>query len=235
MDLIANASDRIAHVVLLALCEDPAILDHAVTLLQRLEEREANPNGAKRRAEDAQLLVCLHCEEPFIEAENSAMSCRYHEGKLEPDYESEIWADHDESIHGPVDSDASRKAYPEGFFWNCCGRHGEEDEPCMQGRHVAPSYMKRGRFDDNGDSGSGEDDEDDYGEDQSEGSGGATEGAPVNLRVQEDEDEDVEEEEEDDDDDDGDDDEGEEEEYSEEEDDQGAEAQEESGEEDAGE
>lgn len=50
----------------------------------------------------------------------------YHPGELEVDYESDTWADHDERCHGPIDTKAHRREYPEGFKWSCCDAAGDE-------------------------------------------------------------------------------------------------------------
>lgn len=57
-------------------------------------------------------------------------------GDLEPDYDSHVWADHDERCHGTIDSDWCRKEYPDGFAWDCCDKIGT-DEGCTRGKHEA--------------------------------------------------------------------------------------------------
>ena len=88
-------------------------------------------------------------------------------GDLEPDPDADVWAEYDEEQQGPLDSEANRDEYPSGFFWNCCGKHADEDEPCMTGKHVGSVGQKRGRYDDNQDSGSDEDEDEDN-DDESE-------------------------------------------------------------------
>lgn len=39
---------------------------------------------------------------------------------MEVDDDSYVWADHDESCHGTIDSDFCRKEYPAEFTWTCC-------------------------------------------------------------------------------------------------------------------
>jgi hypothetical protein len=62
---------------------------------------------------------------------------------MEPDYDSDFWADHNEDCHGTIDSDFCRKEYPEGFIWSCCEKKGDE-EGCRMSRHVSdPAKNKR--------------------------------------------------------------------------------------------
>jgi len=81
-------------------------------------------------------------------------------GELEPDYDGDFWADTDQE---EIDTPENRRDYPEGFFWNCCGKHGDENEPCVVGRHFpAPGQgAKRGRHEDNTDSGTEDHSEED--------------------------------------------------------------------------
>ncbi len=57
-------------------------------------------------------------------------------GELEPDYDSDFWADHDENCHGTIDSDFCRKKYPQGFLWSCCDEPGDDEGGCTTGRHL---------------------------------------------------------------------------------------------------
>lgn len=43
----------------------------------------------------------------------------FHPGEVEEDEES--WPDHDERVHGRIDTKQNRRDYPEGFVWTCCG------------------------------------------------------------------------------------------------------------------
>jgi hypothetical protein len=54
-------------------------------------------------------------------------------GDLEVNYEA--FEDWDEDCHGPMDSKANRRDYPENFIWNCCDKDGLA-EGCEQGEHV---------------------------------------------------------------------------------------------------
>ncbi|KAK7223970.1 hypothetical protein V2G26_011973 [Clonostachys chloroleuca] len=60
------------------------------------------------------------------EDENHIGACSYHPGEMEVDDDNDFWADHDENIHGTIDSDWARKEYPGGFIWSCCEKNAEE-------------------------------------------------------------------------------------------------------------
>ncbi len=61
-------------------------------------------------------------------------------GELEVD--DDAWPDHDENVHGTIDTDAMRKTYPENFIWSCCDLDGTVDG-CQTGRHEEKSKMYR--------------------------------------------------------------------------------------------
>ena len=63
-------------------------------------------------------------------------------GDLDPDYENDFWADHDENCHGTIDTEANREEYPEGFVWSCCDRQGDEPGGCLRGKHEALETKK---------------------------------------------------------------------------------------------
>lgn len=64
-------------------------------------------------------------------------------GELEPDYEADVWADHDENCHGIIDSEAMRMEVPEGFVWDCCNKLGHRPG-CTIDKHDV--YGTRGRY-----------------------------------------------------------------------------------------
>ncbi|KAK2736321.1 hypothetical protein FQN55_001707 [Onygenales sp. PD_40] len=86
-------------------------------------------------------VICENCDEEFDVLDNSKESCWYHPEFSEPDYD-DFFADHDENCHGPIDCDATRKEYPEGFIYPCCDRTGAED-PCEVDWHVEGSAKRR--------------------------------------------------------------------------------------------
>ncbi|KAK0648528.1 hypothetical protein B0T16DRAFT_491305 [Cercophora newfieldiana] len=122
--------------ILIALCDDDDVCKKALDYHNKIN------NGQKYPSPDTK--ICVQCENAFQEAHNTAKSCRYHNGYLAPDYDSDFWADHDEDCHGTIDSDFCRKAYPGGFVWDCCDAHGDEEGGCRMSRHEAdPDKNKR--------------------------------------------------------------------------------------------
>lgn len=64
-------------------------------------------------------------------------------GELEVDEES--FADYDEEIHGPMDTEENRTNLPENFIWSCCEGHGNVPG-CVQDRHQSAVPRKRRRL-----------------------------------------------------------------------------------------
>ena len=52
-----------------------------------------------------------------------------HDGELEVVWES--WPDHDEYIHGAIDTAENRRDYPDGFRWTCCGKQADGSPCCI--------------------------------------------------------------------------------------------------------
>lgn len=167
MDGLKIASEHTVRAILIALCDDDEVQTKALNYLAQLEPQAITKartlpdkallaaNGVKRKATSG-LSICVQCESSFDEDDNKIKECSYHNGELEPDYESDFWADHDEDCHGTIDSDWCRKEYPDGFIWTCCEKTGTE-EGCKLGRHESdPLKNKRKRDDDD----QSEDDED---------------------------------------------------------------------------
>lgn len=64
-------------------------------------------------------------------------------GYMEVDDEGDFWADFWEPGDGIIDSEFSRKEFPEGFRWDCCEKLG--DEPgCDVGKHEARPVRRNG-------------------------------------------------------------------------------------------
>lgn len=63
-------------------------------------------------------------------------------GKLEVDYTAEIWDDHDENCHGPMDTDENISEWPEAFLWSCC-KTSAIDDGCKTGRHIPQSPQNK--------------------------------------------------------------------------------------------
>lgn len=99
--------------------------------------------------------VCENCKERFDITSNCVRDCYWHEGKIVPpivlssescsnmlagdkelDYESDIWADHDERCHGLMDSFEDDPHYADGFRWTCCDADAA-NEGCKYTKHKA--------------------------------------------------------------------------------------------------
>ncbi|TRX88312.1 hypothetical protein FHL15_010816 [Xylaria flabelliformis] len=163
MGRLANIPEIHAKSILIALCADDSVLERrALNLLKQIaafESQVATKNyqkGTKRKAQSA-VMICVQCQSPFHEEDNDDKACRYHDGLLNVDYESDIWADHDENCHGPIDTDENRFQHPEGFVWDCCDKLGHRSG-CTRGRHNALSGS-RGRYGDTPGTGLLEDEE----------------------------------------------------------------------------
>ncbi|MCJ1265609.1 hypothetical protein MMC22_005489 [Lobaria immixta] len=90
--------------------------------------------------------MCENCAEEFDVADNLKGYCCWHDGELEPDYDGDFWADHDERCHGIIDTEDMRSVYPEGFIYSCCDGDGHS-EGCKTGRHVEQDLIsKRPRY-----------------------------------------------------------------------------------------
>ncbi|KAJ5826915.1 hypothetical protein N7447_003678 [Penicillium robsamsonii] len=83
---------------------------------------------------------CLYCLEKFDVTKNSAISCRYH---VDPDMVDEEFFKDEIDAGIDVDREEYREAWPEKFFYTCCGRNLLE-EVCQVGWHkVAKRPSKR--------------------------------------------------------------------------------------------
>ncbi|KAK3935500.1 hypothetical protein QBC46DRAFT_358212 [Diplogelasinospora grovesii] len=165
MDALICASDKSVRAILMALCDDHSVKRKAIDLLDLLEP-EANAKAkapemvasiTKKRKAECGIAICVQCGDSFDENDNEKKECRYHSGVMEPDYDADIWADHDEDCHGTIDSDEMREEYPEGFTWTCCEKIGTK-RGCKLGFHQSnPEKSKKGCYENgNGDSGSDE-------------------------------------------------------------------------------
>ncbi|TQV90184.1 hypothetical protein IF1G_11135 [Cordyceps javanica] len=129
VDLVSCLTEEEAKAVLLFLCRDDETCQTIDSLTTTL--REAN-----RTSNTTSAVICVRCEKAFTLKDNGNEACIYHKGLLEPDYDSDFWADYDEKVCGDVDTKSNRKDYPDGFYWSCCGELGSEDG-CRTGDHQA--------------------------------------------------------------------------------------------------
>ncbi|KAK3346010.1 hypothetical protein B0T25DRAFT_267100 [Lasiosphaeria hispida] len=159
---ISFATDNTVRAILTALCDDEDVRTKAYKFLGMLEPEAivaAKNNGVARKRKATLIWsICVQCERPFNEEAKQEKTCHYHNGELELDEESSIWADHDVGTHGDPDCDHYRKECPEGFFWSCCEKNNLEPG-CKLGYHQSdPAKNKRHKDDDTEPEG-GEDEE----------------------------------------------------------------------------
>lgn len=83
---------------------------------------------------------CSEADASDSEDEEDGHDCYYHSGYLEVNYEDECWDDHDENIHGRIDSDELRREHPYNYIWDCCNQKGDA-EGCKSGRHEAGKIL----------------------------------------------------------------------------------------------
>lgn len=102
---------------------------------------------------------------------------RFITGALDPDDDGDFWADHEEEIHGQINTCEMKMEFPEGFRWSCCDKLGFRSG-CTRGRHTTTG-RHRGRYgteSGTGDTdGLGTTDEEDTSSDDSEISNGESE------------------------------------------------------------
>ena len=81
MDVITSCPDEVARTVLIALCDDKIIRMKAISYINKLQRPATGTAGTagKRKASD-ELRICIQCQEPFTDAENSSKACRWHDG-----------------------------------------------------------------------------------------------------------------------------------------------------------
>ncbi|KAJ5865934.1 hypothetical protein N7534_000487, partial [Penicillium rubens] len=87
---------------------------------------------------------CIYCMEDFDVTQNSETSCRYH---VEKDVVDEEFFKNEIAGGLDVDNNDYRMAYPDKFYYPCCGRD-LMDEQCQIGWHRAadPGDRPRKRF-----------------------------------------------------------------------------------------
>lgn len=80
LELIQEATDSEVRTVLAALCaESDDTARKASKLLGRLMDA-AQAYEERKQPPPPTLHICLNCQKPFAEAENTAQACQYHTG-----------------------------------------------------------------------------------------------------------------------------------------------------------
>lgn len=125
----------------------------------RLLAPAANGSANKRKAYE----VCSQCGEDYLVEANVVGKCTFHQGECHSniqmqemltysrsagvkkvDFESDMWADHDERCHGRLEDFKDDPEFSEGFIWSCCDQDGDA-EGCRVTRHKPLADAKRAR------------------------------------------------------------------------------------------
>ncbi|EIW57356.1 uncharacterized protein TRAVEDRAFT_125706 [Trametes versicolor FP-101664 SS1] len=86
--------------------------------------------------------ICENCEKEYDAGTiRRATECIYHDGELEIS-EDDSWADWDENVHGPMDTEENRIQFPDQFTWSCCERDGTQPG-CVQDEHQPKEVQPR--------------------------------------------------------------------------------------------
>ncbi|KAI5467488.1 hypothetical protein BGZ63DRAFT_419188 [Mariannaea sp. PMI_226] len=125
IDWISTASIHQLQSVLVALCADGEVRHRASRHWASLSASLEDPKD---------VVICMQCDKSFSIKKKDAEVCLYHPEELEVDFDSDVWADHDEKCHGPEDTEENRREFPDGFIYPCC--QGQGDAPgCERSKH----------------------------------------------------------------------------------------------------
>lgn len=88
MDALNCASESTVRAILFALCADRSVRFNALKMLDQLQPSaklmarapEYTQLRTKRKA-DVDLAICVQCDEPFSEQNNTPQACTYHSGE----------------------------------------------------------------------------------------------------------------------------------------------------------
>lgn len=134
---LKNAPEHIVRTILRTIChEDSDIKPRTSDYLDKFDAMLADTTSSsgKRKASGPEITLCVNCENPFIEAENSDAACLYHPGEMEWD-DSEGQFDVFEGDPDP-DTEENKREFPEAFVWSCCQERGDGKKGCVRTRHV---------------------------------------------------------------------------------------------------
>ncbi|KAI1761370.1 hypothetical protein GGR53DRAFT_469369 [Hypoxylon sp. FL1150] len=152
-DALVKAPENVVRAILIALCSDADINRKANGYLKKITSKtaseaskssDATETNARKRKASVDVSICVQCQQPFYKDENNAQACKFHNGNLEVNDDDDFWADHDENVHGEIDTEWMREEFPDGFTWDCCGKSGDTTG-CVLGQHAATGARK-GRY-----------------------------------------------------------------------------------------
>ncbi|KAI1111529.1 hypothetical protein F5Y14DRAFT_424854 [Nemania sp. NC0429] len=146
---IESAPEEFVRAVLVALCHDYDQRGKIMEYLSTLEYRQAEDYHYSDESSDEKSVqnkakapspfrICVRCEDAFREEENRPDVCPYHPGELYVNEDSDVWDDWEDWREGDPRSEENKKAYPEGYIWDCCKKRGDDEEGgCLLGSHMA--------------------------------------------------------------------------------------------------
>lgn len=159
-DRLKAAPEHLVRTILRTIChEDYEIKQKTSDYLDKFEAKlsESTSASAKRKAPEPDIALCVNCDNPFTEADNSDTACLYHPGTSpsknavvvflgERTLEANLsigemcWDDSEgqfDVFEGDPDPDTeeNRREFPEAFVWDCCGERGDGKKGCVRTRH----------------------------------------------------------------------------------------------------
>ncbi|KAI0473060.1 hypothetical protein GGR56DRAFT_596191 [Xylariaceae sp. FL0804] len=155
MERIIDAPEHLVRAILVALCDDSLQRKKVIGYLDKANalppmnctDAAGGENPLKRKAE-AEIKICVQCQEPYYATANGPQACLYHPGELEIDDESSTWNDWDDNVNGEQDCPDNRVDLPDGFMWNCCLK-AQTKGGCTRGQHEAISVVRCKQGDNN--------------------------------------------------------------------------------------
>lgn len=115
----------------------------SVPAVEQAMTRELVSFDPRTRAVTPRWEICDSCGEKYdLEVNRESNECKFHPGENKVDKAS--FVDWDENCHGPMDTLANRRAYPEKFVWTCC-EEDTESEGCVTQEHMPAVPRKRQR------------------------------------------------------------------------------------------
>ncbi|KAJ3487314.1 hypothetical protein NLG97_g6434 [Lecanicillium saksenae] len=131
MDVLVQLKESQLRAILVALCDDVHTRNKVVEMANKLTTAPSNCGGADQA-------ICIQCDQAFSILTRLQSQCRYHPGEMEADYDDDTWADNDENIHGPIETEENMAEFPDAFIWDCCEQRGTA-AGCEVGPHRASS------------------------------------------------------------------------------------------------
>lgn len=167
-EVAVNATSRAAlHQAIASISESRlrqviANLVDSVPAVERAMIRELVSFDPRSRAVTPRWETCGNCGEKYDpEVSREPNECKFHPGIVffipsfisktycscftgEIEVDEASFVDWDEDCHGPMDTLANRRSYPENFVWTCC-EENTESEGCVIQEHMPAVPRKKQR------------------------------------------------------------------------------------------